>query len=98
MNRCQWQVRRQQRHLRMMASTGSTQWQPTLRSAPTSAGACYTLSQQVSVNDVSVLCRKMLDRGGSTVDAAIAAVVCVGVHNAQSTGIAGSSFMLINEV
>ena len=52
----------------------------------------------MSVNDVTVLCRKMLDRGGSTVDAAIAAVVCVGVHNAQSTGIAGSSFMLINEV
>ena len=41
--------------------------------------------------------RSILEKGGSSVDASIASMLCVGVHNAQSTGIGGSSFMLIYE-
>ena len=39
----------------------------------------------------------MLELGGSTVDAAIAAMLCDGVYHMHSTGLFGSSFMLIYE-
>lgn len=41
--------------------------------------------------------RDVLKDGGSSVDAAIAASLCVGLHSSQASGIGGGSFMMIYE-
>ena len=39
--------------------------------------------------------RKMLAIGGSAVDSAIAALICLGVMSPESSGIGGGSFMVV---
>ena len=41
--------------------------------------------------------KDILKKGGSAVDAGIAAIFCVGVFQYQSTGIGGGGFMLVYE-
>lgn len=47
--------------------------------------------------ECSTIGKEILKRGGSTVDAAIAATLCVGVMGSVSSGIGGGSFMVIYE-
>ncbi|XP_065664293.1 glutathione hydrolase 1 proenzyme [Hydra vulgaris] len=45
--------------------------------------------------ECSLVGKKMLVKGGSAVDAAIAALLCLGVINSHSTGIGGGGFMMV---
>ncbi|XP_074656913.1 glutathione hydrolase 1 proenzyme-like [Tubulanus polymorphus] len=50
-----------------------------------------------SVLQCSKTGRNILQKGGSAVDAAIAAMFCIGVINAHSSGIGGGHFMLVHD-
>lgn len=45
--------------------------------------------------ECSKIGRNILKKGGSAVDSAIAAILCVGVINLHSTGIGGGGFMMV---
>ena len=45
--------------------------------------------------NILLISSEILSSGGSVVDSAIATLLCIGVHCAQSTGIGGGSAMLI---
>ena len=74
------------------------QWQQMLRlTAPKLAGELHTFAEPRRCHEYVLVLRKILEVGGSTVDAAIAAMLCDGVYHMHSTGLFGSSFMLIYE-
>ncbi|XP_033118890.1 glutathione hydrolase 1 proenzyme-like isoform X2 [Anneissia japonica] len=47
--------------------------------------------------DCSRIGKEILKKGGNAVDGAVASMLCVGLHNAHSTGIGGGSFMVIRD-
>ncbi|XP_077990391.1 scoloptoxin SSD14-like [Glandiceps talaboti] len=49
------------------------------------------------VEQCSVIGAETLHRGGHAVDAAIATLLCMGVVNAQSSGIGGGGFMIVKD-
>lgn len=49
------------------------------------------------VEECSEIGLNMIERGGNAMDAAVAAMFCVGVVNAESSGLGGGGFMLVHD-
>lgn len=49
------------------------------------------------IKECSDIGLQMLEKGGNAVDAAVAAMFCMGVVNAESSGLGGGGFMLVHD-
>lgn len=49
------------------------------------------------IKECSDIGLQMLEKGGNAVDAAVAAMFCMGVMNAESSGLGGGGFMLVHD-
>ncbi|KAH3886704.1 glutathione hydrolase 1 proenzyme-like [Dreissena polymorpha] len=62
---------------------------------PPQIGANAAISSDV--RECSDIGLQMLNKGGNAVDAAVAAMFCLGVVNAESSGLGGGGFMLVHD-